>query len=145
MFCVLFAVTHIVMAHRVFPRMQPADLRRAALSQRRHRGPWWRSLFGEVSAETWTVQGALMAYAYVTRYGHLDVEHGALGLDLPAAPRYRDYLTMSVLTSTMTGSGVRCRTSEAWSAMRTHSILAFAFNTVIVAMTISLLVGGLGT
>ncbi|MGC5628540.1 DUF1345 domain-containing protein [Georgenia sp. Z1344] len=179
MYWVLFAATHVFFTHRVFTRMSARDLRRFAAVQRRAGRSWWRSVLGESSAESWTVQGglvaaigvltiaqtdqfrtsiwmillgfaavagswALMVYAYATRYMRLD-SGGALEFDLLSEPGYRDYLTMSVLTSTMQGSGVRCRTSGAWSVMRTHSMLAFAFNTVIVAMTVSLLVGGFGS
>ncbi|MGC5616718.1 DUF1345 domain-containing protein [Georgenia sp. Z1491] len=179
-FWVIFAIVHIVLTHRAFSRMTPIDLRRVAAVQVRSRGRWWRAMVGDVSAESWTVQGALVAavgvlaiaqtdqfrsstwmlllglasvagswalmiYAYATRYMRLDVGRRVLEFDLLSEPRYRDYLTLSVLTSTMQGAGVRCRTSESWSVMRTHSMLAFAFNTVIVAMTVSLLVGGLGS
>jgi uncharacterized membrane protein len=87
---------------------------------------------------------ALMVYSFAIRYVRLDATGARFGFDLDGEPRFRDYLTMSVLTSTLAGANVRCRTSEAWSALRTHSLPAFVFNTIIVAMTISLLMGGIG-
>lgn len=178
-FWVLFSAVHVALTHRVFARMTPSELRRAAGAQRQVKRSWWRSLLGDVSAESWTIQGALVAavgvlaiaqtdqfrgsvwmlllglaasagswtlmvFQFAIRYLRIDVGRAALEFDLLGEPRFQDYLTLSVLTSTMSGSGVRCRTSTSWTAMRTHSLLAFAFNTVIVAMTVSLLVGSFG-
>ncbi|MGO1563071.1 MAG: DUF1345 domain-containing protein [Actinomycetaceae bacterium] len=178
-FWIVFAFTHVALTHSVYSRMTVPELRRHAAREERRRRTWWRSLLGDNSAETWAVQGALLAslhlltiaqtqraresgrirllglaavagswalmvYSFAIRYVRLDATGARLGFDLDGEPRFGDYLTMSVLTSTLVGANVRCRTSEAWSALRTHSLLAFVFNTIIVAMTISLLMGGIG-
>ena len=175
-FWVVFAAVHVLLTHLVFSRMLPAQLRGVARAQDRGRTSWWRSMLGDVSAESWAVQGALvaaagvlaiaqtdqfrssvwmlllgvaasagswvlMAYQYAIRYMRMDAGRDALDFDLLGEPRFQDYLTLSVLTSTMSGSGVRFRTSQGWTVARTHSIIAFAFNTVIIAMIVSLLLG----
>ncbi|MDO5670773.1 MAG: DUF1345 domain-containing protein [Corynebacterium sp.] len=79
----------------------------------------------------------LMVYAYAEKYLdlHLRGEH----IDLPAdpTPEFGDFLSHSVAVSTMTGAAARARATR--TAMRLHSLVAFGFNTVIVAMTVSLL------
>ncbi|HIW99255.1 MAG TPA: DUF1345 domain-containing protein [Candidatus Nesterenkonia stercoripullorum] len=60
-------------------------------------------------------------------------------------PRFGDYVTFAVLMSTMAAvSSGRVSSRPAWRLVRTNVVLAFVFNTVIVAMTVSLLFGGLG-
>lgn len=86
---------------------------------------------------------ALMVYSYAQRYARLAAVGHRFDFPIDEEPRFGDYLTMSILTTTLIGSGVRPHDSAAWSTMRTHVLLAFAFNTVIVAMTVSLLFGGL--
>ncbi|WP_254668911.1 DUF1345 domain-containing protein [Brevibacterium sp. CS2] len=57
---------------------------------------------------------------------------------------FGDHLTMAFTMSTMASTlGARIRTRTGWRAAREHTALAFVFNTVIVAMTVSLLFGGL--
>ena len=59
-------------------------------------------------------------------------------------PRFADYLTFSVMVSTMAFSAPAEVTSRRmWRKLRSHVLLAFIFNTVIVAMMVSLLFGGL--
>lgn len=66
------------------------------------------------------------------------------GRELPGAPRFADYLTLAVLLSTMAATvSARVRSRKAWTLVRINVVFAFAFNSVIVAMMVSLLFGGL--
>ena len=93
----------------------------------------WLPLLGLLTvAGSW----GLMVYAFAEKYLdlHLRGEH----IDLPdAAPEFGDFLSHSVAVSTM--SGVRSDSRVTRSAVRSHTLVAFGFNTVIVAMTVSLL------
>lgn len=90
---------------------------------------------------------AIMAYSFALQYLRLDagdgeVEHIRLGLEGDA--RFGDYLTLAVLLSTMAATvSAKIRTREAWALVRTNVLFAFTFNSVIVAMVVSLLLGGL--
>jgi uncharacterized membrane protein len=55
-----------------------------------------------------------------------------------------DYVTLAVLLSTMAAAvSARINSRVAWRLVRTNVLLAFTFNTVIVAMVVSLVFGGL--
>lgn len=93
---------------------------------------------------------ALMAYAFALQYLRLDSERRADGtrhvvMELEGDPRFTDYLTLAVLLSAMAATvSAQIRSREAWSLVRAHVLLAFMFNSVVVAMMVSLLFGGLG-
>lgn len=56
----------------------------------------------------------------------------------------RRYLTLAVLLPTMAATvSAKIRSRKAWTLVRVNVIFAFAFNSVIVAMMVSLLFGGL--
>ncbi|WP_022884640.1 DUF1345 domain-containing protein [Glaciibacter superstes] len=92
---------------------------------------------------------ALMVYSFALQYLRLEssgsdgeIEH--ITMDLEGDPRFSDYLTLAVLLSTMAATvSAKIRTRKAWSLVRTHVLFAFTFNSVIVAMVVSLLFGGL--
>ncbi len=91
---------------------------------------------------------ALMAYSFAQEYLYLDADGGdgapAVEFDFEERPRFGDYLTLAVLLSTMAATvSASIRTREAWRLVRVNVLLAFAFNSVIVAMMVSLLFGGL--
>ncbi|QIM19211.1 DUF1345 domain-containing protein [Leucobacter coleopterorum] len=94
---------------------------------------------------------ALMVYSFALQYGHLSTavnEHGThhitLGIEHDEEPRLGDYLTLAILLSTMAATvSASINTRQAWQTVRANVIFAFIFNTVIVAMMVSLLFGGL--
>ncbi|MCR2791444.1 DUF1345 domain-containing protein [Microbacterium sp. zg.Y625] len=90
---------------------------------------------------------ALMVYSFALQYLRLqagadDGEH--IGFEVPGPPRFGDYLNLTILLSTMAATvSAAIRTREAWAVVRTNVLFAFTFNSVIVAMVVSLLLGGL--
>lgn len=84
---------------------------------------------------------AIMAYSFALRYARIRASGQRMDVPVENAPVFADFLTHSVLASTMTGGHARLHTREAWTAQRSHTLLAFAFNTVIVAMSVTLLFG----
>lgn len=92
---------------------------------------------------------ALMVYSFALDYMQVSVlqepdETPHVKFDFPEEPRFADYLTFSVMVSTMAVGAPAQATSQAmWRKLRSHVLLAFIFNTVIVAMMVSLLFGGL--
>ncbi|MCR2810512.1 MULTISPECIES: DUF1345 domain-containing protein [unclassified Microbacterium] len=90
---------------------------------------------------------ALMVYSFALQYLRLEagdpqVQHVDVAVDGHA--RFGDYLTLAVLVSTMAATvSATIRTRPAWSLVRTNVLFAFTFNSVIVAMVVSLLLGGL--
>ncbi|WP_291795212.1 DUF1345 domain-containing protein [Brevibacterium sp.] len=86
---------------------------------------------------------AVMAYSFALRYQRLHAAGARMDFPVPGETRFGDYLTHSVFVSTLMGAHASPRTRTVWTAMRAHTVFAFAFNTVIVAMTVSLLLAGL--
>jgi len=91
---------------------------------------------------------ALMVYAFALQYMRLgsssDREHPHIVLGIDGDIRFADYLTLAVLLSTMAATvSADIRSREAWGLVRTNVLFAFTFNSVIVAMVVSLLLGGL--
>lgn len=87
-----------------------------------------------------TVAGSwgLMVVAFAEQYLRLHLQ--GEDLDLPEDGddvRFGDLLNISVAVSTMVGT--RTTSRRVRTAVRSHTLVAFAFNTVIVAMTVSLL------
>ncbi|MFW6596930.1 DUF1345 domain-containing protein [Propionibacteriaceae bacterium Y2011] len=91
----------------------------------------------------------LMVFAFALEYLHLDVVpqpdgtrhlvHAAEG-----PPEFGDYLTFTVLLSVMAATtSAEIRSRRAWRTVRLNVLFAFVFNSVIVAMMVSLLFGGL--
>jgi len=89
----------------------------------------------------------LMVFSFAQSYLRLGVgaDDGAhFRFHLPDQARFGDYVTFAVLISAMaatTPAEVASRT--AWRVVRTNVIIAFVFNSVIIAMMVSLLFGGL--
>jgi uncharacterized membrane protein len=90
---------------------------------------------------------ALMVYSFALQYLRLDAGDGGanhIDMALDGDERFTDYLTLAVLLSTMAATvSAKIRTREAWTLVRTNVVFAFTFNSVIVAMVVSLLLGGL--
>jgi uncharacterized membrane protein len=92
----------------------------------------------------------LMVYSFALGYLRLAVgEPGAarhLHVEPSAEPLFVDFLTFAVLLSAMAATTSATPLSRrAWTLVRVNVIFAFAFNSVIVAMMVSLLFGGLLT
>ena len=87
----------------------------------------------------------LMVTSFALQYMRMHAAGEPMDFPLHEEPIFSDYMTLSVLTSTLLGHDVKFRSSRGWKVQRRHTMLSFGFNTVILAMTISLLFGGLGT
>lgn len=109
------------------------------------------AMVGVDRAETWRVALVLLTvaaswiglvYTFALRYLRLDAAQERISFDIEEAPEFGDFVSMSVLVSAVGAlSGGTPRTRAGLAATRTHTIFAFVFNTVIVAMTVSLAVG----
>lgn len=94
---------------------------------------------------------ALMVHAFAREYLYLNIEPQADGtqhiehtVDGPA--RFGDYLTLTVMLSVMGATAsAEIRSRRAWLLVRANVLFAFVFNSVIVAMMVSLLFGGIST
>ncbi|MDO5493267.1 MAG: DUF1345 domain-containing protein [Nesterenkonia sp.] len=87
----------------------------------------------------------LMVTSFALQYMRMHAAGEPMDFPLHEEPVFSDYMTLSVLTSTLLGHDVQFRSSRGWKVQRRHTMLSFGFNTVILAMTISLLFGGLGS
>lgn len=87
----------------------------------------------------------LMVTSFALQYMRMHAAGEPMDFPLHEDPVFSDYMTLSVLTSTLLGHNVEFRSSRGWKIQRRHTMLSFAFNTVILAMTISVLFGGLGS
>lgn len=91
---------------------------------------------------------ALMAYSFALEYLRLAVapDEGRphIELSVEGQPRFSDYLTLAILLSTMAATvSATINSRRAWTLVRVNVMFAFTFNSVIVAMMVSLLFGGL--
>lgn len=91
---------------------------------------------------------ALMVYSFALQYLRLvagaNSTESHIALEVEGPTRFSDYLTLAVLVSTMAATAsARIHTREAWRIVRLNVVFAFVFNTVIVAMMVSLLFGSL--
>lgn len=90
---------------------------------------------------------ALMVYSFALQYLRLHSQIGGdrhLTLQVEDDPRFEDFLTTAVLVSTMAVTvPATMHTRRAWRVIRTNVVFAFVFNSVIVAMMVSLLFGSI--
>ncbi|HRP99977.1 MAG TPA: DUF1345 domain-containing protein [Terrimesophilobacter sp.] len=92
---------------------------------------------------------ALMVYSFAAQYLRLQADARSdepqhLELRVQGRAWFGDYLTLAILVSTMAATvSASIYSREAWTMVRTNVLFAFTFNSVIVAMVVSLLVGGL--
>lgn len=89
-----------------------------------------------MAASSW----ATMAYAFALRYLRLDAQSPCFDFVVERPLRFTDYLSHSLMVSTLSGSAGTPKTRPALQAQRTHTVLAFVFNAVVVALTVSLVV-----
>jgi len=93
---------------------------------------------------------AQMVYAFALEYLRLESDAGAgvrhIEMEVGGDARFGDYLTLAILLSTAAATvSAKIRTRQGWRLVRVNVLFAFAFNSVIVAMVVSLLLGGLAT
>lgn len=93
---------------------------------------------------------ALMVYSFALEYLRLATDPEGpdphIELAIEADPHFSDYLTLAILVSTMAATvSATIRSARAWKLIRLNVLFAFTFNSVIVAMMVSLLFGGLLT
>ncbi|MFT3887564.1 MAG: DUF1345 domain-containing protein [Arachnia sp.] len=81
-----------------------------------------------------------MAYSFALRYARLDAQRPCFEFVVARPLRFVDYLSHSLMVSTLGGTAATPRTRAALEAQRTHTLLAFVFNAVVVALTVSLVV-----
>ena len=90
-----------------------------------------------VAAGSWV----LMAYSYSLTYMRAHGAGEVVDFPFDEQPVFGDFLSHAVFVSTFLGPQARVRSRSVLNAMRTHALLAFMFNAVVVAMTVSLLFG----
>lgn len=79
--------------------------------------------------------------AYAVRYAREDANSGALVFPDTEHPRFADYLYFAVQVATTFGpSDVQVRTTRMRRVIAINSLISFAFNTVIVALLVSLII-----
>lgn len=89
---------------------------------------------------------ALMVYAFALEFLRLNAvdDRDHIVIETGGDMGFEDYLTLTVLLSTMAATvSARIRTRQAWMLVRTNVLFAFVFNSIIVAMVVSMLLGGL--
>ena len=110
-----------------------------------YREDWLYIVLGLATvASSW----ALMVYSFALEYLRLELAAGDdephVVLGVQGSPQFTDFLTFAVLLSTMAATvSADVRSRKAWTLVRVNVLFAFAFNSVIVAMMVSLLFGGL--
>lgn len=108
------------------------------------RDEWVFVLLGLLTvAGSWT----LMVYSFALEYLRLaladDGESSGITLAVEGPPRFADFLTLAILLSTAAATlSATISSRRAWTLVRVNVLFAFVFNTVIVAMTVSLLSSG---
>ena len=108
------------------------------------RGDWVFIVLGLLTvASSW----ALMVYSFALAYLRLasvkDDDEASIEVHVDGDPQFTDYLTLAILLSTMAATiSASIRSRRAWTLVRVNVLFAFTFNTVIVAMMVSLLFGG---
>lgn len=95
---------------------------------------------------SWLVMVLAFALAYLRLNEASEAPAGGLHLEVasPRPYRFDDYVTVALLASTMAATiSVAPRTRAGWRMLRANVAVAFAFNSVVIAMVVSLLIGGL--
>jgi len=89
----------------------------------------------------------LMVFSFAQSYLRLGVGAGGgahLRFHFPDPGRFSDYITLAVMISTMAATvSAEFASRQAWRVVRANVIIAFIFNSVIIAIMVSLLFGGL--
>lgn len=89
----------------------------------------------------------LMVFSFAQAYLHLELgreDATHLEFKIAGSPGFDDFLTLATLNSTMASTTpAEATTRRGWRLVRMNVIIAFVFNSVIIAMIVSLLFGGL--
>lgn len=94
-------------------------------------------------ASSWILLVFSFAQGYL-RLGASQRDDEHFRFHLPDNPRFTDYFTLAALVSTMAATvPADIRSRRAWLLVRANVVIAFVFNSVIIAMMVSLLFGGL--
>ncbi|QIK83894.1 DUF1345 domain-containing protein [Sanguibacter sp. HDW7] len=89
-------------------------------------------------AMTW----ASVVYAFALRYLRLHAAGETIDFGLDEPPGFSEFLSMAVMVSAVGAlSGGTPRTRAGLTAVRVQTIVAFAFNALVVAMAVSLMTG----
>lgn len=98
-----------------------------------------------IALATAVLSWALMAYAFALKYLRLDAAGERIEFDIEEPPVFTDFVSMAVMISAAAAlSASTPRTRAGLDVVRTHTFTAFAFNSLVIAMTVSLVVGLLG-
>jgi uncharacterized membrane protein len=101
-------------------------------------GVWLPALVLLTTAVSWVT----VVYAFALRYLRLDAAGERISFEIEEEPVFIDFVSMSVMVSSVGAmSAGTPRTRAGLNVVRTHTFLSFAFNTLVVAMIVSLLTG----
>ena len=88
-----------------------------------------------------------MVLAFASAYMHLnvpDADKRHIRFHSEPPEDFDDYLTLAVLASTMAaGFSAEIRTKAAWKQVRTNVVVAFGFNSLVLAMIVSVVISAL--
>ncbi len=102
------------------------------------RGLLLAALVLATAATSW----ATMLYSFALRYFRLHAAGERITFDIDEAPDFTDFISMSTMVSSVGAmSAGTPRTRAGLRAVRTHTWIAFMFNALVVAMTVSILGG----
>jgi hypothetical protein len=105
-----------------------------AISDLSRLGPW--AIGGGVAVVASTF--AVIVVAYAVRYAREDATADALQFPGTERPRFADYVYFAIqVSTTFGGSDVQILTTSMRRVVAVHSVLAWTFNTVIVAVLVS--------
>ena len=89
---------------------------------------------------------ATVVYAFALHYFWLHAAGERIEFEIDSEPRFVDFVSMAVMVSSVGAmSAGTPRTRAGLSTVRNHTALAFVFNTVVVAMVVSLVAGLIGS
>jgi uncharacterized membrane protein len=102
-------------------------------------------IYSLVALATVASSWLLLVFSFAQNYLRLGAaEFTHFRFHFAETPRFSDYFTLAVLISTMAATVPAEPTSRAaWTVVRFNVIIAFVFNSIIIAMMVSLLFGGL--
>ncbi len=99
-------------------------------------GIWLPLIVLATAATSW----ATMVYSFALQYYRLHSGGERISFDIDEDPEFTDFVSMSVMVSSVGAlSAGTPRTRASLKAVRTHTYIAFIFNALVVAMTVSIL------
>lgn len=83
-----------------------------------------------------------VVYSFALRYFRLHSGGETFGFEIAEAPVFTDFITLSMMISAAGAlSAATPTTRAAMNAVRSHTVIAFVFNALVIAMAVSLLSG----